>query len=183
MRLLASALGAVFAAALSSAAALAGPAVPEPAGYHGEPYRSPVPATLAGAEVVDLVATDALMRGAAVLIDVLPEVRRPDNLPADTIWHPKPHVSIRGAVWLPGTGYEALATGDEAAFQAALKVLSKGDTAAKLVFFCKADCWMSWNAAKRAVGWGYSEVAWFPGGTDDWTAAGRELVPVTAFRP
>ena len=36
---------------------LAGPAAaapPEPQGFHGEPYRSPVPATLAGATVLSL---------------------------------------------------------------------------------------------------------------------------------
>ena len=45
------------------------------------------------------------------------------------------------------------------------------------MFFCKADCWMSWNAARRAVALGYGRVAWFPGGTDAWAAVGRALVP------
>jgi rhodanese-related sulfurtransferase len=31
---------------------------------------------------------------------------------------------------------------------------------------------MSWNAAKRAVEYGYTAVYWFPGGMQDWTAAG-----------
>ena len=52
-----------------------------------------------------------------------------------------------------------------------------GDRAAALVFFCKADCWMSWNAARRAVALGYGRVGWFPGGTDAWAAEGRALVP------
>jgi rhodanese-related sulfurtransferase len=30
---------------------------------------------------------------------------------------------------------------------------------------------MSWNAAKRAAAIGYSNVAWFPEGTDGWLAA------------
>jgi PQQ-dependent catabolism-associated CXXCW motif protein len=38
-----------------------------------------------------------------------------------------------------------------------------------LVFYCQADCWMSWNAAKRALSLGYSNVAWYPEGTDGWT--------------
>ena len=46
-----------------------------------------------------------------------------------------------------------------------------------MLFFCKTDCWMSWNAAKRAVARGHSQVGWFPGGVDDWQAEGRELVP------
>jgi hypothetical protein len=30
-----------------------------------------------------------------------------------------------------------------------------------LCFYCLADCWMSWNAAKRALSLGYSNVAWY----------------------
>ena len=31
---------------------------------------------------------------------------------------------------------------------------------------------MSWNAAKRALSWGYSNVAWYPDGTDGWRTPG-----------
>ena len=30
---------------------------------------------------------------------------------------------------------------------------------------------MSWNAAKRAVEWGYSSVVWYPLGADGWEEA------------
>ena len=42
---------------------------------------------------------------------------------------------------------------------------------------------MSWNAAKRAIGYGYTDVTWFPGGTDGWAAAGHELVAVQPWSP
>jgi rhodanese-related sulfurtransferase len=35
---------------------------------------------------------------------------------------------------------------------------------------------MSWNAAKRAVAWGYNGVAWYPEGTDGWQEVGLPLV-------
>lgn len=164
-------------------AALAGPAaaappVPEPTGYRGDPYVAPVPATLAGAVVLDAAQVADWQSRGAILIDVLPHRRKPEGLPEGTLWRAPVHESIPGAVWLPGTGYERLAPADEAGFAAALAELTGGDTAAALVFFCKADCWMSWNAAKRAVGLGYRGVAWFPGGVDDWTAAGHPLQPV-----
>jgi PQQ-dependent catabolism-associated CXXCW motif protein len=38
------------------------------------------------------------------------------------------------------------------------------------VFYCLASCWMSWNAAKRALAIGYRHVAWYPDGTDGWAA-------------
>jgi PQQ-dependent catabolism-associated CXXCW motif protein len=39
------------------------------------------------------------------------------------------------------------------------------------VIYCLADCWMSWNAAKRALADGYANVAWYPDGTDGWERA------------
>ena len=40
----------------------------------------------------------------------------------------------------------------------------------------RKPCWMSWNAAKRAVALGYTGVNWFPEGSDGWVAAGGDLV-------
>ena len=45
--------------------------------------------------------------------------------------------------------------------------------------YCLADCWMSWNAAKRALKIGYSNVAWYRDGTDGWLAAGLPLQEAT----
>lgn len=171
--------GAALAVLLLAGATAAAPP-PEPQGYHGEPYRAPVPATLTGATVLDPAGLEEWRARGAVLIDVMPQVRKPGNLPEGTLWRQPSHYTIPGAVWLPDTGYEALAPPDEAAFFAALDRLTRGDKAAPLVFFCKADCWMSWNAAKRAVLGGYTRVAWFPGGTDAWLAEGEDLVPATA---
>jgi PQQ-dependent catabolism-associated CXXCW motif protein len=47
------------------------------------------------------------------------------------------------------------------------------------VFFCLKDCWMSWNAGKRALSLGYTNVIWFPEGTDAWQQAGFDLVKAT----
>jgi PQQ-dependent catabolism-associated CXXCW motif protein len=44
-----------------------------------------------------------------------------------------------------------------------------------VVVYCQADCWMSWNAAKRILAYGYSDVAWYPEGTDGWERAGLDL--------
>ena len=174
----------ILAAAIAfGAQPLSAQPVPEPDGYRGEPYRAPVPATLSGATVVTLADLDRLHAAGAVLIDPMPQLLRPENLPADTIWRARPHDTIPGAVWLPGTGYESLAARDETAFATALAALSKGDKAHPLVFFCKADCWMSWNAARRAVAAGYTAVSWFPRGVDDWTEAGRTLVTATPYQP
>jgi PQQ-dependent catabolism-associated CXXCW motif protein len=57
-------------------------------------------------------------------------------------------------------------------FRDNLARLSQGDKARAMLFYCQANCWMSWNAAKRAISYGYSRVYWYPEGTDGWAAAG-----------
>lgn len=144
--------------------------VPEPPDYRMDDYRGPVPATLTGATVVDDDAAHALwMTGRVAFIDVLPRAPKPDNLPEGTIWRDQPRHSIPGAVWLPNVGYGALAEVTEAYFKAGLAQATGGDLDHPVVFFCLAECWMSWNAAKRALDYGHTRVFWYPEGTDGWT--------------
>ncbi|MFG1293284.1 PQQ-dependent catabolism-associated CXXCW motif protein [Xanthobacter versatilis] len=165
---------------LSISIAAAEEAPPEPADYRLEAYRAPTPATLAGAKVLDTDAAAELWRaGTAAFIDVLPRPPRPAGLPAGTVWRDPPHDSIPGAMWLPNVGFGALNADTEAYFRAGLDAASRGDVNAPLVIFCQRQCWMSWNAAKRALEDGYRNVAWFPEGTDGWSQAGLPLVPAT----
>jgi len=34
------------------------------------------------------------------------------------------------------------------------------------VNYCHRNCWLSWNAAKRAISYGYRNVFWFPDGME-----------------
>ena len=145
-------------------------AAPEPEGYRTEAYRDPVPDTLAGARVLTPEAAHALwMAGTATFIDVLPRAPKPEGLPAGTVWREPPRDSIPGATWLPNVGYGDLAEVNHAYFRDNLARATDGDTDRPVVFFCLMDCWMSWNAAKRAMEYGYTDVMWFPDGTDGWT--------------
>lgn len=164
---------------LAGSAALS-QAVPEPAGFHGEPYRAPVPATLTGAQVITAAEAMALHGQGVPFLDVLPRQRRPDKLPPGTLWNAPPHQTIPGAIWLYDTGYDRLSAQEEARLQGGLAQASHGDKAAPMVIFCKSDCWMSWNAARRAVALGYTGIRWFPQGVDGWQAAGGELVTADA---
>ena len=154
--------------------------VPEPQDFRGEPYRAPVPATLAGATVIDGATAKALHDKGVPFLDVLPRQKRPDNLPKGTIWNAPPHQTIPGAVWLYDTGYQQLAPAETARLADGLATATQGDKAAPVVIFCKSECWMSWNAAKRAVALGYSAVNWYPEGVDGWQAMGGTLVTVDA---
>lgn len=159
--------------------------VPEPQGYRLADFRAPVPATLAGATVVTTEELRRLLKRAddVVLIDVLPAPRRPPNLRPGALWLPKKRRNIPGSVWLPNIGYGVLPVEEEDYFRRNLLRVTVGDKGRRLLFYCLADCWMSWNAAKRAVSWGYTDVYWYPDGTDGWADAGlplEESVPMPA---
>src|SRR5215470_14387495 len=152
------------------------PAVPEPGGYRMDDYRAPTPATLQGARVLTTgEAADLWRAGTAVFIDVMPQPPRPAGLPPGTIWRDKPRGNIPGSIWLPDTGYGALAPATEDYLRDGLAQASGGEQTKTLVVYCQKDCWMSWNAAKRALGFGYRNIAWFPDGTDGWQEAGLPL--------
>ena len=171
-------LVAIGAATLGPARAggTAAASVPEPAGYRMEDYRAPTPDSITGGTTVSTADLRALLaEGDVILIDVLPAQRKPEKLPASTLWIPKPRHNIPGSVWLPEVGRGALSPAIESYFRGNLERLTEGDRDRKLVFYCLANCWMSWNAAKRAIAYGYRNVYWYPDGTDGWAAAGLPL--------
>ena len=168
---------AVLAVSLGAGSAQAADSTPpEPATYRISDYREPTPATLAGARVVTASeAHDIWLAKAAAFVDVLPQAPRPASLPASTIWRDKPRHDIPGSIWLPDTGYGQLPTFTEDYFETGLEKASGGDKSKPIVIYCLASCWMSWNAAKRAMSYGYKQIIWFPDGTDGWQAAGFAL--------
>ncbi len=153
----------------------------EPDSYRLENYRSPTPATLRGARAIDTEEAEKIWRnGSAAFIDVLPRPPRPKTLPQGTVWHDKPRSNIPGSIWLPDTGYGELAPVMADYFAKGLEKATHGDRARLVVIYCLADCWMSWNAARRALTLGYANVAWYRDGTDGWEA---ELLPLAEAVP
>ena len=103
---------------------------PEPSGYRLDDYRAPTPATLAGARVVTNAEAHRLWADKATMfIDVLPQAPRPANLPDNVLWRDKPRFDIPGSIWLPDTGYGALAPEVERYFLHGLAQASGGDCA------------------------------------------------------
>jgi PQQ-dependent catabolism-associated CXXCW motif protein len=169
---LAAALGITLLAAFAAAA---DDAPPEPDSYRQSDYRAPTPATLKGARVLSTEQAAALWRAdGAAFIDVLPQAPRPKNLPKEVVFRDKPRFDIPGSIWLPDTGYGELAPVMLDYFRRGLDKALSGKTR-PLVFYCLKDCWMSWNAARRALALGYANVAWYPEGSDGWAAAGLPL--------
>lgn len=145
-------------------------AIEEPNGYRLEAYDDIVPDTLTGATRVTAVDVRKLQdEHDAIVVDVIPEHRRPDALPEGQLWIPVPHKGVAGALWLPDVGFGVLSKVTENYFKAHLQRATDGNLSHPLVFYCRADCWMSWNAAKRSMSYGYREVYWFAEGIDDWS--------------
>ncbi len=144
--------------------------VAQPDGYRMELYDDEVPVNLDGATRVTAVDVKRLQeQHEALVIDVIPEHRRPDFLPENQIWIPVAHKGVAGALWLPDIGFGVLSDVTEHYFKSHLNDAVKGDVNHPVVFYCRSDCWMSWNAAKRALSYGYTSVFWFADGIDDWS--------------
>ncbi len=88
------------------------------------------------------------------------------------------HRSIAGSHWFPESGRGVVASDIEQWFVQGIARLTKGRRDMPIIVFCLADCWMSWNAARRLAAMGYVRVWWLAEGTDGWSDLGKPLVPL-----
>jgi len=149
-------------------------AAPEPSGFWTGPVNSAVPNTLTGGKVI-LKARElvGLMRqGGAVVVDVSNAPQRPDGLAPGAPWLPVPHRAIPGSIWIPGAGLGEVPVSVDDFFRQRLSAATGGHLARPVVVYCHRHCWLSWNAAKRAISYGYRNVYWFRDGVERWKAAG-----------
>jgi PQQ-dependent catabolism-associated CXXCW motif protein len=158
-----------------SCLAVGGEGVAEPEGYWEGKVDAPTPSTLHGGRVIHVEELEALLRqGKTVVIDVSNTPRRPAELAPGAPWLPLPHRALPDALWLPGVGAGALTREVEDFYRRRLERATEGNVDVPLVVYCHENCWLSWNAAKRAIGYGYRRVFWLPDGIEGWTAAGRQ---------
>lgn len=62
-----------------------------------------------------------------------------------------------------------------------LQQVTQGDKNRPMLFYClNTQCWMSYNAALRAINMGYANVLWYRGGIEAWQQAQQMA---TAMRP
>lgn len=156
-------------------------AMDEPEGYRQSDYDAPVPDTVSGGLRIEDEAAFALWRaGTVAFIDVMPTLKRPKGLPEDAIWKGRSRNSVPGAIWLPDAGFGTLDAKAEAQFRTGLEAATQSNPDAPVVFLCRADCWMSWNASKRAIEWGYTRVFWYAFGSTGWEF---QNYPVERLKP
>ena len=156
-----------------SSAPTADATVAEPEDFWNGPVNSPVPQTLTGGTVIrapDLAAL--LKRGGVVIIDVSNSPPRPQKLAPLAVWSPPPHAVIPGSLWLAGVGAGTLDSTTDGFYRRRLAEATSQNFAHPIVVYCHERCWLSWNAAKRAIRYGYQHVYWFPDGIEGWRTAG-----------
>jgi PQQ-dependent catabolism-associated CXXCW motif protein len=133
--------------------------------------HGPTPARLPGGQVITTQGLIALMQARQapfVLFDVLGQQEMLPN-------------AVRAA-WLAQAG----SFDDEVQRQAnqlfGQHTRGRKDTA--LIFYCLSrECWMSYNAALRAINAGYTNVLWYRGGIEAWKSAGLPTQPEQPGQP
>lgn len=144
-------------------------------GYRIDQFRSPVPGSVPGARTLGTEEVKRLFQSVGdvpVFVDVMPAPQRPKGLSETALWLAPTRKHIPSSAWLPNVGYGRLSIGLDRYFRSNLVRLTGGDPARPIIIYCLADCWMSWNAARRAAEYGYTNVMWYPEGTSGWQEAG-----------
>ena len=132
-------------------------------------YHAPTPVQIPGGRVVSTVELNQILQKEprAFLIDVLGGGE---------------HRTIAGAFWMMGAGAGDMSRDEEQRFRAAIAGFAGGDKNRLLVFFCvDSQCWLSYNAALRAIAAGYTNVMWYRGGVSAWRQAGLAMAMSDPF--
>jgi PQQ-dependent catabolism-associated CXXCW motif protein len=152
----------------------AGPELFNAEGFRSSHYRSPTPNHAEHAQTLDTTALQHLLiqQPASALIDVYGRQWLHGVFIEDEV-----HANLPNSTWLANTGLGELDAQWQRYFEDNLKRITNGNKAWPLVFYCRSDCWLGWNAVKRAHLLGYSNLYWYKDGIDAWEQAGLPLIP------
>ncbi|MDR6708607.1 MULTISPECIES: rhodanese-like domain-containing protein [unclassified Novosphingobium] len=149
------------------------PALFDADGYRASSYRAPVDRDPAPATRLALGAAKELRVGRdAMFIDALPLGRA-----AGQWLQTEPHDTIAGAVWRPEVGRPGVDPALWAGLRGAIAAWRRGHPGGPVVLFCRVDCWMGWNAARRLAREGVGDVYWLAEGVEGWREMGGALAP------
>lgn len=127
---------------------------------HGGAFHGPTPNQIPGGQVITTKGLLPLLQqgGGALVFDVLGAGQ-----------------ALPGAMalaWAAQPGSFNDATQQQLA--QALQQATQGRNEVPMVFYCGGpQCWMSYNAALRAIRLGYRNVLWYRGGMEAWQRAGQ----------
>lgn len=131
---------------------------------HTGAFHGPTPASIPGGQVITT-------KGVAELVTQ-------QNMPYAII------DVLGGPAMLPGALPAAFAAQPggfndqvQQQFASMLQQRTQGNTQMPLILYCQStQCWMSYNAALRAINAGYTNVLWYRGGIEAWQAVGLPVM-------
>ena len=138
--------------------------VPPPRGLHTGAMHGPTPASIPGGRLVTTAQLVQALRG--------PAAGRP--LVFDVLGGPERLPGAQNAV--PAHQPGSFDDDTQREFGRYLQQVTQGRMDMPLVFYCAStQCWMSYNAALRAITMGHKQVLWYRGGLQSWKQAGQPV--------
>lgn len=127
---------------------------------HDGAMHGPTPASIPGGQVITTKGLVELVQRRPVPFAVFDALGGAEALPGAV-----------PAAWASQPG--SLNDQVQQAFVQLLQQRTGGNKQMPLVFYCLSrECWLSYNAALRAIGAGYTNVLWYRGGIEAWKSAG-----------
>jgi PQQ-dependent catabolism-associated CXXCW motif protein len=137
--------------------------VPPTRQLHTGAMHGPTPTQIPGGQVITTKGLVPLMQGGQVQVLVFDVLGAPQQLP---------NAIPAAAAAQAGSFNDAT----QQQFGQMLQQLTRGRNDIPLVFYCQGpQCWMSYNAALRAINLGYRNVLWYRGGIEAWQRGGLPL--------
>jgi len=137
--------------------------VPPTQQLHSGPMHGPTPASITGGQTITTKGLVELIKGQQVPVLILDVLGGPEIIP--------------GAQFaVPAHQGGSFDDPVQQQFGKYLQQATRGNKEHPLVLYCLSPhCWMSYNAALRAIHLGYTNVLWYRGGIDSWKQAGQQV--------
>ncbi len=130
---------------------------------HSGPMHGPTPSSIPGGQVITTKGVVALLRRRDVPVLVLDVLGGGERIPG-----------AQSA--MPAHRAGSFNDDTQRQFGQYLQQATRGNREHPLVLYCASpQCWMSYNAALRAIKLGYTNVLWYRGGLQFWKQAGQPV--------
>jgi rhodanese-related sulfurtransferase len=139
--------------------------VPAPKDLHAGEMHASTPNQIPGGQVITSLGLVSLMQSQQTPFLIFDVLGGPQRLPGAILATPASQ---------PGSFND----GVQQQLGQYLQSVTNGNREIPLIFYCGGlQCWLSYNAALRAINLGYTNVLWYRGGLEAWLQAGLPTEP------